>query len=144
MEVFSLALQKKAYHIILVQNHPSGALNPSDADKEITGKMLHIGKFLNVPVWDHLIITVKSYYSFRDSGLLDNVEATTKSIVPDALREVVLKRETAEMNLVKTTAKIVINLYKQNMDSKSIAVITELEEDEVKRIIAESEQGEEI
>ena len=57
MEVFSFALQKRAVQIIMVHNHPSGELKPTKGDIEVTDKMLAIGKFVNVPVIDHLIIT---------------------------------------------------------------------------------------
>ena len=64
MEIFSLALSKKAYQVVLVHNHPSGTLKPSESDRLTTHKMVHIGRFLNVPVWDHLIITKESYLTF--------------------------------------------------------------------------------
>lgn len=74
MEVFSFALQKRAVQIILVHNHPSGEINPSKNDIHITDKMTAIGKFLNCPVIDHLVISEKEYYSFADSGLLKKLE----------------------------------------------------------------------
>ncbi|MFN3405888.1 MAG: RadC family protein [Cytophagaceae bacterium] len=77
MEVFSFALQKRAVKIIMVHNHPSGEKEPSMGDIEITDKMVAIGKFLNVPVIDHLIITEKDYYSFIDSGLLSKIQKET-------------------------------------------------------------------
>lgn len=43
MEVFSLALQKRAVKIILCHNHPSGELKPSAADKDITDKLIQVG-----------------------------------------------------------------------------------------------------
>jgi DNA repair protein RadC len=73
MEVFSFALQNRAVKIILSHNHPSGELIPSAADKDLTEKMLAIGKFINVPVIDHLIITETSFYSFADEGLIDSI-----------------------------------------------------------------------
>jgi len=74
MEVFSFALQKRAVKLIMVHNHPSGELKPSNADVELTDKMIAIGKFINVPIIDHLIISEKEYYSFVDSGLLGKIE----------------------------------------------------------------------
>ncbi len=78
MEVFSFALQKRAVKIIMVHNHPSGTLNPSKADIEITDKMVAIGKFLRMPIIDHFIISEKMYYSFTASGLLDEIEKNTR------------------------------------------------------------------
>jgi len=77
MEVFSFALQKRAVKLILVHNHPSGELTPSATDKEMTDRMLAIGKFIQLPVIDHLIISEVSYYSFVDSGLLEEIERTS-------------------------------------------------------------------
>jgi len=68
--VFSAALKANASGIILAHNHPSGNLNPSDADKGLTLKMAGGGKLLDIQVLDHLIVTPEGYYSFRDEGLL--------------------------------------------------------------------------
>lgn len=141
MEVFSFALNKKAYSIVLAHNHPSGNLTPSESDKELTGKMIWAGKFLNVPVWDHLIVTELSYYSFLDSGLLDTLEATAVN-VPDVIKEAVLKREMAEMELVKAMAENVITMHKDGMSPELIAKYSKLDLDEVRRLIAEFEAGE--
>ena len=64
MEVFSFALQKRAVKIMLCHNHPSGELRPSDADKDTTDRMIQVGRIVNTPVIDHLIISDKSYVSF--------------------------------------------------------------------------------
>lgn len=69
MDVFSFALQKRAVNVILVHNHPSGEVKPSDADKDLTDRMIQVGRIVDTQVYDHLIITDKTYYSFRDSGL---------------------------------------------------------------------------
>ncbi|OXB07522.1 RadC family protein [Flavobacterium pectinovorum] len=67
--VFKLALESGATGLILCHNHPSGNLNPSDADKEITMKLKLAGDSLDVKVLDHLIITETKYYSFVDEGI---------------------------------------------------------------------------
>lgn len=67
--VFKLALENGATGLILCHNHPSGNLNPSDADKEITKKLKRAGESLDVKVLDHLIITETKYYSFVDEGI---------------------------------------------------------------------------
>lgn len=67
--VFKLALENAATGLILCHNHPSGNLNPSEADKEITKKIKHAGESLDVKVLDHLIITETNYYSFVDEGI---------------------------------------------------------------------------
>lgn len=67
--VFKLALETGATALILCHNHPSGALYPSDADKQITKKLKLAGDSLDVKVLDHLIITETKYYSFADEGI---------------------------------------------------------------------------
>ena len=69
-EVFKMAVQLSATSIILVHNHPSGNLNPSQADKSLTEKLRDAGKILDINVLDHLIITEESYFSFADEGII--------------------------------------------------------------------------
>ncbi|HEY0739820.1 MAG TPA: JAB domain-containing protein [Chryseosolibacter sp.] len=68
--VFVAALKSNAVAVIVTHNHPSGNLTPSEADKQLTKDLKEAGKFLHVPVLDHIIITSESYYSFADEGLL--------------------------------------------------------------------------
>jgi DNA repair protein RadC len=82
MEVFSVPLQKRSVQLIIVHNHPSGELRPSVDDKEITDRLIQVGKIINVPVLDHLIISEKSYYSFKDSGLMSELEKSLKYVAP--------------------------------------------------------------
>jgi DNA repair protein RadC len=56
--------------IILVHNHPSGNLVPSNADKEITKKIKEAAKLFDISILDHLIIGENSYYSFADEAIL--------------------------------------------------------------------------
>lgn len=67
--VFRLALENGATGLILCHNHPSGNLQPSNADKEITNKLKIAGDSLDVKVLDHLIVTETKYYSFVDEGI---------------------------------------------------------------------------
>ena len=56
--------------IILAHNHTSGQLKPSDAGLKLTQKLKEGGKFLEIPVLDHIIVTSEGYYSFADEGVL--------------------------------------------------------------------------
>lgn len=67
--IFKIALECNAVAIILTHNHPSGKLQASDADKEITQKLKLAGKQLDVTVLDHVIITETNYLSFVDQGI---------------------------------------------------------------------------
>lgn len=64
------ALELGATSIILTHNHPSGNLNPSSSDKQLTQKLKTAGESLDIKVLDHVIVTEKSYFSFADEGLL--------------------------------------------------------------------------
>lgn len=67
--VFALALQTNACGIILSHNHPSGNLQPSDSDIALTNKITNAGKFLDITLLDHLIISPdEKFYSFADAG----------------------------------------------------------------------------
>lgn len=66
--IFKLALDHMASSLILVHNHPSGQLAPSLSDKMITSQIKEAGRFLDLPVLDHMIFTDDGYYSFLDSG----------------------------------------------------------------------------
>jgi DNA repair protein RadC len=67
--IFTTALKSLATGIIIAHNHPSGTLIPSDADKAITKKIKEAGKFLDINILDHLIITDENYFSFVDEGI---------------------------------------------------------------------------
>jgi DNA repair protein RadC len=64
------AIEKLASAIILCHNHPSGNLQPSDADIKITTKLKDAARIMDMQVLDHLIITDSSFYSFADEGIL--------------------------------------------------------------------------
>ncbi len=68
--IFKAALQHLASSLILVHNHPSGNLKPSEADLRLTKKLKEAGALLDIPVLDHLIFTDHGYYSFADEGVL--------------------------------------------------------------------------
>lgn len=68
--VFKLAFDHFATGIILLHNHPSGKLQPSDMDIQLTKKFVDAGKHLDILILDHLIITEKTYFSFADENLL--------------------------------------------------------------------------
>lgn len=64
------ALDVMATALVLVHNHPSGTLLPSDHDRHLTKKISIAAKSLDIRVLDHLIITEKAYFSFADEKLM--------------------------------------------------------------------------
>ncbi|WP_026837077.1 RadC family protein [Gillisia sp. JM1] len=69
--VFSVSLKCNASSIILAHNHPSGNLNPSECDKALTQKLISAGKFLDIKILDHIILTSSGFFSFADEGILN-------------------------------------------------------------------------
>jgi DNA repair protein RadC len=68
--IFKKAIEDLASGIILVHNHPSGNLTPSQADRDLTKKMKEGGKHLEIQVLDHMIIGGQKYFSFADEGIM--------------------------------------------------------------------------
>jgi DNA repair protein RadC len=68
--LFKRALELASLGIIVCHNHPSGKLQPSTADKQITQKIKLAGVTLDIKLLDHLIVTEKSYFSFADEGIM--------------------------------------------------------------------------
>lgn len=68
--IFAAAIKSNACGIILSHNHPSGNLQASQSDIELTKKMKEGGRILEIQVLDHVIVTTEGYYSFADEGLL--------------------------------------------------------------------------
>ncbi len=67
--VFKTALEHNAVAMILVHNHPSGVLQASEPDKQVTRQLKTAGASLDIKVLDHVIITERSYLSFVDEGI---------------------------------------------------------------------------
>ena len=69
-KVLENALKKKASAVILVHNHPSGHVKPSDADIRLTKTIQETAKILDIIVHDHVIIGENRFFSFREEGLI--------------------------------------------------------------------------
>lgn len=68
--IFKVALEELASGIIVAHNHPSGNLTASQSDIDLTRKLRDAGKFLEIPLLDHIIVCGNRYLSFADEGLL--------------------------------------------------------------------------
>lgn len=69
-EVFRPAVKFMAKGVLVLHNHPSGNVRPSQADVEVTKRLQKSGEILDIPLYDHLIITFDGYYSFKENGLM--------------------------------------------------------------------------
>lgn len=69
-EIFKVAIECSSASIILIHNHPSGNLEPSQEDILITRKMVDAGKIMDIPIFDHLIVAGEGYTSFVEKRLI--------------------------------------------------------------------------
>jgi DNA repair protein RadC len=67
--IFGIALQHQATGIIMIHNHPSGNLKPSQQDINLTKKLAEAGTLLEMKILDHLIISDSGFFSFADEGI---------------------------------------------------------------------------
>ena len=69
-EVFKEAIIHNASSVVLAHNHPSGDPEPSEADLEITKRIIEAGKIMGIDVLDHIIITKTGFMSFKEKKLI--------------------------------------------------------------------------
>ena len=69
-EILKHALLSSASAMIIVHNHPSGNLRPSEADIRLTKIIKDSAKVLDIQTHDHLIVSEKGHFSFREEGLM--------------------------------------------------------------------------
>lgn len=63
-------IEKLSSSVVLIHNHPSGNIQPSENDKSITHKIKEAGKLMDISTLDHVIIGDTNYFSFADEGIL--------------------------------------------------------------------------
>jgi DNA repair protein RadC len=152
MNVFRVAVLKGAIKVIMAHNHPSGELKPSPEDKDLTDRLIQVGRILNIKVIEHLIISTMSYLSFTDIGLMEELEQSTKwvpqfelierireeekKIREDALRE---EKEKAKIDKEEAVQKEKLTIaragLKNGLSIDMISEITGLTKDEIEKII---------
>ncbi len=69
------ALYSNATNIVLSHNHPSGNTKPSYHDNSLTARMIQAADIMGCNVLDHVIVSHRGYYSYNDSGKLDQLRA---------------------------------------------------------------------
>ena len=68
--IMKKALEENATSLVLAHNHPSGNLQPSSADEELTRKIKGAASYFDIKVIDHIIVSDDGYYSFADEGII--------------------------------------------------------------------------
>ena len=67
-EVFADAIADRAAAVVLAHNHPSGLLEPTPADLQVTRQLVEAGRILGIEVLDHLIVTKQGFVSLKALG----------------------------------------------------------------------------
>lgn len=68
--IFKYALEENATYILLCHNHPSGNVQPSQADIALTEKIINAASYLDIKVIDHIIVSSDGHYSFADKEMI--------------------------------------------------------------------------
>ena len=124
--------------MIMVHNHPGGALQPSPEDTDITDRMYQVGLFLDLPVIDHLIITERKFYSFKDSGLLAELAKSEKYVLKYKKEEERIRKEGEKAGLKKgvklKAVEMAKALKKKGVDVKVIAEVSNLSIKQIEKL----------
>ncbi|MDD2504903.1 MAG: DNA repair protein RadC [Bacilli bacterium] len=70
-EIYNYAVKERASAMIIMHNHPSGDITPSNDDKTFTNNLISTGKIIGIPLLDHIITNGKEYYSFFNEMILN-------------------------------------------------------------------------
>ncbi|MGL4667637.1 MAG: JAB domain-containing protein, partial [Saezia sp.] len=131
MNVFRVAVMKNAVQVIAVHNHPSGRLEPSEADKDITDRLIQVGKILNIQLLDHFIISPTSYVSLASMGLMAALEKSLKYVPTYQLIEQIRKEEKAIAKEAIDSAKDATKVERERRQKSEQALISALLEKQV-------------
>ncbi|QIQ22183.1 JAB domain-containing protein [Zophobihabitans entericus] len=126
MNVFRVAVMKNASRVIAVHNHPSGRLEPSEGDKEVTDRLIQVGRILNIELVDHLIISPIYYSSFRSTGLMDELELSLRFVPTYQVVDQIRKEEKKIAREKLAIANSKIKLEKERREKLELAMATAL------------------
>jgi len=133
-EVFRVAIYKSAVRMVMVHNHPSGALEVSEADKNFTDRMLKSGMMLNIEVIDHLVITEEGYTSFSDTGILHDLKRSGNYEIVEKSHKAQLERIRREAEREKDMLEVAKQMKKEGINVDVIQRITKLKKTEINRL----------
>ncbi len=68
-EIYIQALKYEAVNMVLVHNHPSGNINPSESDINSTMMIYKVGKILGIELFDHIVVGYDDYFSMHERGI---------------------------------------------------------------------------
>ena len=111
-EVFSDAIARRATAIAIAHNHPSGNLDPSEDDINVTRRIKAAGEILGIKVLDHLVFTDKGYYSFLEhsleayAGMVGKLQMSSMPNRPDSWMSCGTSRRAPRSSLIVSETKI--------------------------------------
>lgn len=125
-EIFSLALQKQAKRLIFCHNNGDGSLRISEESKDLTAWMIEIGRLVDVPIYDHLVINEHSYLSFREQGIQEELEQSKKWMIPRERERLLVEasRKATEQAIKKQLAK---SMLAKGINKETISELTGIE-----------------
>jgi DNA repair protein RadC len=132
-EVFRIAIYKSAIRMILVHNHPSGSIKISEADRDLTDRMIKSGNMLAIEVLDHLVITEDTYTSFEDKGIMNELKQSGRYELIDKEKGW-LQEMKVEAEVAKKMNEVAANFKKLGVDIETIKKATGLTKAEIKRL----------
>jgi DNA repair protein RadC len=132
-EVFRIAIYKSAIRMILVHNHPSGNIKISEADRDLTDRMIKSGNMLAVEVLDHLVITEDGYTSFVDIGVMDELRQSGRYELIDKEKGW-LQEMKIEAELDKKIRELATKMKAEGIDIDTIQRVTKLRKIDIKKL----------
>jgi DNA repair protein RadC len=132
-EVFRIAIYKSAIRMILVHNHPSGSIKISEADRDLTDRMIKSGNMLAIEVLDHLVITEDTYTSFEDKGIMNELKQSGRYELIDKEKGW-LQEMKVEAEVAKKMNEVAANFKKLGVDIETIKKATGLTKAEIKKL----------
>jgi DNA repair protein RadC len=138
-DVYANAIHKQAKRVILCHNSPDGSLQANEEAKDLTDWLIQVGLIVNIPVYDHLIMTEKSYVSFKETGLLTELERRAreeeKRKAQIELDRAALEAEEKRIEDVgQTKFDIAFAMKEEGAKIDMIARVTGLTEQEIKQL----------
>ena len=132
-ELLVFPREKEATGLMIVRSTPKGNLEPTDSDKDLVNKLIQACLLARVPVLDYITITSDSYFSFKASGLLEELEKSLKYVPPYKIESRALKvgREKGRKEREKEIAR---QMLSKGLDEKLITEITGLSKVVIKNI----------
>jgi DNA repair protein RadC len=136
-DTFRMAIYKLAITAILVHNHPSGDLQYSQEDYEITDRLTKAGEMLNIDIVDHLIISETSHFSFMQEGIMQAIKkSNTWRIMktPTKEEEQMEKEMNMEMGKRERDVAIATKMKAKGMSEDIIKEVTGLKLSAIRKL----------